>query len=617
MKKLLCALLMLTVLISTSLFAFADEIPEKVEISFKVGDSILFINDVEVEVETPYVAGEGTTLVPLRVITEAFGAVVDWEDATETITLEYPDVNITLQIGNIIAKVNDHSETLLEAPVLSDNGFTMVPLRFISETFGAIVSYDEATEAILVTKETLNGGEIIQAATDKDFIGDSYYGWKMNTPKNMTMAERSFDGSNTIYVADNNDAIIVSISRTSGNDMSFDEYYTKIKDLYSSYTLSRSEKLTDAAGNKYMVLEGKTKTDYLLFYSFETDDYFYDIAAVCSASNTDFAESKKAVAEIVDSFKITSSIGDDVYDLSNVANGYRKFTDDTYKVSLNLPAELYQAKSADNVFRFTNNDYTNTVSLGIYSISNDTNAESLANKDHAIKVLKYNPKLTTISDITSGDGGYQYTLTTKGSVSNDLFAIDKFIELGDYVYNITVTVPLSKGESFANSIINSLEMKELDKSVIGNVLRVDDDQTAKISVPVGNYTFYVPETWKTFESDSNSAYVMDTLSNAAIAFSYENNINLGSTTVAEVAESFVKSQLDKYTKEKSVSTVTLNNINFATFTLKDKKTGICTTSYLGVKNKTMLSFMLLESDIFYGGNNQEILVDAIESLVTK
>ncbi len=54
----------------------------KVEISFKVGDSILNINGVPTEVETPYVAGEGTTLVPLRVITEDLGAKVDWEDAT-------------------------------------------------------------------------------------------------------------------------------------------------------------------------------------------------------------------------------------------------------------------------------------------------------------------------------------------------------------------------------------------------------------------------------------------------------------------------------------------------------------------------------------------------------
>ena len=64
-----------------------------------------------------------------------------------------PSVNIELQIGNIVATVTTITETLLESPALSENGVTMVPLRFISETFGATVGYDNDTQAILVTKE--------------------------------------------------------------------------------------------------------------------------------------------------------------------------------------------------------------------------------------------------------------------------------------------------------------------------------------------------------------------------------------------------------------------------------------------------------------------------------
>ena len=57
------------------------------------------------------------------------------QDGDTQITLTYPAVNIELQIGNIVATVNDHTETLLESLALSENGVTMVPLRFISETF--------------------------------------------------------------------------------------------------------------------------------------------------------------------------------------------------------------------------------------------------------------------------------------------------------------------------------------------------------------------------------------------------------------------------------------------------------------------------------------------------
>lgn len=172
-KKLIATLLTASMAFSAAPIAMADD--GDVEVSFKVGDSILLINGNPTEVETPYIASEGTTLVPLRVITEAFGAQVGWDGATKTITLTYPDVNIVLQIDNIVAQVNDHSETLLEAPALSANGVTMVPLRFISETFGADVGYDSETSAVLVTKKAIDSSTVV-GVTDMKRIGDDYYG---------------------------------------------------------------------------------------------------------------------------------------------------------------------------------------------------------------------------------------------------------------------------------------------------------------------------------------------------------------------------------------------------------------------------------------------------------
>ena len=151
MKKIIgvFALVVALSLFATTVFANDD----KVEISFCVGDATLMINGSEVTVEKPYVVGEGVTLVPIRVITEAFGAKVDWIEETETVKLEYPDVNITIQIGNPVAEVNGKAEKLLAAPELTESGYTMIPLRFISENFGAVVSYDEKTERITVVND--------------------------------------------------------------------------------------------------------------------------------------------------------------------------------------------------------------------------------------------------------------------------------------------------------------------------------------------------------------------------------------------------------------------------------------------------------------------------------
>lgn len=131
------------------------EVPTEkaVEIGFKVGDSVLKINDKDIEVEAPYVVGGGVTLVPVRVISEAFGSEVKWDDSAKKAELTYGETVIELTVGDKSAVVDgDMVMELEEAPELSEAGYAMVPLRFISETFGATVSYDEADRSIKVVK---------------------------------------------------------------------------------------------------------------------------------------------------------------------------------------------------------------------------------------------------------------------------------------------------------------------------------------------------------------------------------------------------------------------------------------------------------------------------------
>ena len=128
---------------------------QNVEISFCIGDSILSINGSKVEVEAPYIAGEGVTLVPLRVISEAFGAEVNWDGDTKTVTIAHNDNNISVQIDNNTAVVNGENKTLEESPELTVNGITMLPLRFISEELGATVGYEHETQAISVSMDVV------------------------------------------------------------------------------------------------------------------------------------------------------------------------------------------------------------------------------------------------------------------------------------------------------------------------------------------------------------------------------------------------------------------------------------------------------------------------------
>lgn len=118
------------------------------EISFSIGSRDIYINGVTLQAE-PSFTENGTTLVPLRVISEAFGAEVEWWDTTNSVSILLDDCSILLIIGDKTCYVNGTEQKLPAAPVLK-NSTTMVPLRFISETFGANVQYDENTHSVVV-----------------------------------------------------------------------------------------------------------------------------------------------------------------------------------------------------------------------------------------------------------------------------------------------------------------------------------------------------------------------------------------------------------------------------------------------------------------------------------
>jgi hypothetical protein len=96
----------------------------------------------------PYISN-GRTMVPLRVISEAFGAKVGWDGPTKTVTITLGDTEIKMTIDRPIALVNG-VETMLDAPPEIKEGSTFVPISFIARTFGAIVEWDAGTQTATI-----------------------------------------------------------------------------------------------------------------------------------------------------------------------------------------------------------------------------------------------------------------------------------------------------------------------------------------------------------------------------------------------------------------------------------------------------------------------------------
>lgn len=101
--------------------------------------------------QPPYIEN-GTTRVPMRAIFEALGATVDYDATTKTITVRKGSTIIELITGASTAKINGREMTLTTS-VENKNGSTMVPLRFVSEAFGAEVIWDGENKVININLE--------------------------------------------------------------------------------------------------------------------------------------------------------------------------------------------------------------------------------------------------------------------------------------------------------------------------------------------------------------------------------------------------------------------------------------------------------------------------------
>lgn len=92
---------------------------------------------------------DGVTLVPLRGVFETLGATVNWNAKDKTITAKNSTNTVWLMVGSKKAKINGTPLAVSVAPIIK-SGTTLVPLRFISEALGATVSWDQDSHDVSI-----------------------------------------------------------------------------------------------------------------------------------------------------------------------------------------------------------------------------------------------------------------------------------------------------------------------------------------------------------------------------------------------------------------------------------------------------------------------------------
>jgi hypothetical protein len=109
---------------------------------------IKVIIDGEVQnFDNPPLMVNNSTMVPMRTIFEALGAKIYWDAKTESVTALKDGIIIFIKLNHSSARVNGKELPLVQ-PAKIINGYTYVPLRFVSESLEAKVEWNNKSQTI-------------------------------------------------------------------------------------------------------------------------------------------------------------------------------------------------------------------------------------------------------------------------------------------------------------------------------------------------------------------------------------------------------------------------------------------------------------------------------------
>ena len=165
-KNLIISFLILITIIISSCTTYANTqiIPNQSFVVTIDGKKVNF-ND---NLGYPLLLSTERTFVPIRIISENLGFDVNWDNEAKKVTINKDDTNIEITINEAKALVNGkeiYIDTKDGKPVLESKAFlykdrTYLPLRFISEAFGAKVDYERKNGTHYITINTKANGEV-------------------------------------------------------------------------------------------------------------------------------------------------------------------------------------------------------------------------------------------------------------------------------------------------------------------------------------------------------------------------------------------------------------------------------------------------------------------------
>ena len=515
MKKLTCLIITLLIVLTSLLNTYATSelntyatSDDKTVLELTVGSATAKIDGKVSKIEKPF-NYNGTTFIPLEWFTTAIGAEVIKNG--KRVQIIYCDSDINLTTGANTYTANVEVKRLKATPVVK-NGFTMVPLEFLTSNFPVTVTMDKkgAIKVVLEDDGALKDLSFLTGGITTAKVGNSFYGYSITVPSGSRIISNSFN-SRYLSLSNEGKQIYIEIRISSRKDKTLDELYNDI--LYSSS--KRESKIEKNA--KYPYFQYTSLSEYdeaTLTRVYQKGDCFYSLT-FCSydqAVSPEKLVSDKAYYNIVASFSLDYKSGEkNVTDLSKVSNGkaqylnYISLSDESKYLPWggDVPANwdiLTLTSSPTTTYIGTDSKHYLKVKI------NSLPKEGLDKYVDSIKLHyknAFSPKLysfTSDEEVTLGDiyaRNLKFSII-QGGVS---YKMEEFYyQIGEFIYEVTIKLPekeYDKSIAEFKSVVQNMRYYDIDNKKYTTDLEGYTSKNTRIQISdKEDYTDYISKNYK-------------------------------------------------------------------------------------------------------------------------
>lgn len=115
---------------------------EEIVQRFYIDKPFYYVNDKKLNIDVAPIIRNGRTFLPVRYVAESLGAEVGWNQTERKITVSMRDSKVEMLLDTDIAMVNGEAKMIDVSPFI-EKGRTLVPFRFLSESLGCKVEWDD------------------------------------------------------------------------------------------------------------------------------------------------------------------------------------------------------------------------------------------------------------------------------------------------------------------------------------------------------------------------------------------------------------------------------------------------------------------------------------------